>query len=116
MNTEKQIDAADAEANEVYREALELLNADGVPFLVGGAWALECLAGITRRTKDLDLFVRRGDCSRLLRVLAQAGYHTELRYPHWLCKALMRGHMIDVIFNTGNGEAPVDDLWLEKAL
>ena len=50
------------EEREVYRRALQALNAAGVPFVVAGAYAIYEHTGIYRQTKDLDLFVepRRG--------------------------------------------------------
>jgi hypothetical protein len=56
-------------------------------------------AGIARDTKDLDVFVRPGDCERVLRAFEQAGFETELTFPHWLGKAFSRGDMVDVIFS-----------------
>src|SRR6266446_9055680 len=40
-----------------YRQALLTLQAAQVPFLVGGAYALAHYTGITRHTKDVDIFV-----------------------------------------------------------
>jgi hypothetical protein len=38
-------------------------------------------------------------------------------YPHWLAKAYDEdGSFIDVIFNSGNGGAPVDDEWFVHAV
>ncbi len=98
-----------------YREALETLTATGVPFLVGGTFALESYTGLARRTKDLDIFVRPGDCDRMLTILRTKGYRTELRFPHWLGKAYKGGRFIDVIFSSGNGLCAVDDLWFKHA-
>lgn len=99
-----------------YPAALRALNAEGVPYLVGGAIALSAYAGIRRNTKDLDLFVLPEDVRRVLDVLEHAGLHTELPYPHWLAKAHCDPeHFVDVIFNAGNGSAPVDAEWFSNA-
>lgn len=98
-----------------YRHLLETLNASRLPFLVGGAFAFACFTGIERDTKDLDLFIRRGDVERLADVLQAAGYATELTFPHWLAKVHRRGAFVDVIFNSGNGISPVDDGWFRHA-
>ena len=79
----------------------------GVGFF--GAYALTFHAGIERHTKDIDFFVRPADLRPTLEVLGAAGFRTELTYPHWLGKAYDDGQFIDVIFNLGNGSAPVDD-------
>jgi hypothetical protein len=99
-----------------YARGLEVLDASGVPFLVGGAIALAAYCGIRRDTKDLDLFVRERDAPRALDVLARVGFRTEATFPHWLSKAHAEGHFIDVIFNSGNGEVPVDAEWFENAV
>ncbi len=103
-------------AHEVYREALADLGCDGVPFLIGGAFALERYTGLVRRTKDLDIFVRQADRFRLMDRLTAAGFQFEWRFTHWLGKAWKGDHSIDLIFNSGNGLCPVDDLWFHHAV
>ncbi|AKJ27354.1 hypothetical protein AAW51_0663 [Caldimonas brevitalea] len=86
-----------------------------MPFLLGGAFAFTCYTGIERTTKDLDLFIRRSDYDRVGEVLRPAGYETDLTYPHWLGKVHKGPVFIDLIFNSGNGIAEVDDAWFEHA-
>jgi hypothetical protein len=88
----------------------------GVPFLVGGAYALGRYTGIYRHTKDLDLFVRPTDADRTLHVLARAGYLTQRTFPHWLGKAFFADDFIDVISSSGNGLCAVDDQWFTRAV
>jgi hypothetical protein len=99
-----------------YYAALVALNELKVPFLLGGGYALERYTGIDRSTKDLDIFVRPEDCHRTLAALSAAGYRTELTYPHWLGKAFLGADYIDIIFNSGNGIARVDDEWFKHAI
>jgi hypothetical protein len=98
-----------------YRDAMEVLNRAKVPFLVGGAFAFIHQAGIDKSTKDLDIFARPGDVQRLLEACASAGYETELVFSHWLAKIRSPEGFIDVIFNSGNGVATVDDGWFDHA-
>ena len=98
-----------------YREAMEVLNRADIPFLVGGAFAFIHQAGIDKSTKDLDLFVRPRDVQRLMEACSRAGYESELVFPHWLAKIRSPEGYIDVIFNSGNGIAVVDDGWFEHA-
>jgi hypothetical protein len=104
------------ETRAFYQRTLAALNAAKVPYLVGGAYALARYTGIERHTKDLDVFVRRSDCPRLLRALARAGCRTDLTFPHWLAKAFCGDDYVDVIFSSGNGVAAVDDLWFVHAV
>jgi len=101
--------------HDIYREGLMALQASTVPFLVGGAFALESYTGLVRRTKDLDVFVRPDQAEPLLAVLSKAGYRTEMRFSHWLGKAFKDDHFIDIIFGSGNGVCPVDELWFAHA-
>ena len=99
-----------------YRETLELFQREGLPFLVGGTHAYYRYTGIARETKDFDVFVKRADYPRFEAALTSAGYHTELKFPHWLGKIYKDGAFIDLIFSGGNGEAAVDDDWFEHSV
>lgn len=103
------------EAEAIYRHALSALSSEGVPVLVGGTYGLEPLMGITRDTKDLDLFVTPEDCARALATLEAAGFTVEVTFPHWLAKAFWGEIFIDIIFGSGNGISVVDEGWFEHA-
>ena len=96
-----------------HRRALTVMIGSGIPFLLGGGYALREYAGGVRATRDLDVFVRRRDARPLLDAMAAAGFATELLFPHWLGKARTEGESIDIIFSSGNGIAEVDDEWFE---
>src|SRR5262249_17745804 len=70
-----------------YRDAMLALQTVDVPFLVGGAHAVEHYAGFTRFTGDFDIYVRPADLARARNALSEKGLQTELLYPHWLAKA-----------------------------
>ncbi len=106
----------DDEAGAFYRSAMQALKGADIPFLVGGAFALEPYTGIKRYTKDFDIFVRSAHVTQALAALEEAGYRTELTFPHWLGKAHSGDFFVDVIFGSGNGEAAVDDLWFDNAV
>ena len=110
------LELAAPDAFRFYRHIRELLQASGIPFLLGGAYAFAYYTGIVRHTKDLDLFVRPRDAEAILNVLASAGYRTEIMFSHWLGKAFHGDDFVDVIFNSGNGLCPVDDLWFDHAV
>ena len=76
------------EGAEFYKGAMQALADAGVPFLVGGAYALAHYTGIVRHTKDFDFFVRPEDAERTLAALAaHQGCRMEMTFPHWLGKA-----------------------------
>ncbi len=101
-----------------YPRCLRVLASAEVPYLVGGGLALAAYCAIRRDTKDLDVFVIERDVHRALDALAGAGLRTELPFPHWLGKAYAEDgqHFVDVIFNSGNGAARVDEEWFAHAV
>jgi hypothetical protein len=107
--------AIDPTTKSAYRRAMILLTRSGIPFLVGGAYALERYTGVPRHTKDLDLFVRAAHAQDALYTLASAGYESEMLHPHWLGKAHDGGAAIDIIFRSGNGLVEIDDSWFTYA-
>jgi hypothetical protein len=102
-------------AHGFYRRTMETLNEAGLPYLVGGGYALGHYTAVERDTKDFDIFVRREEYDSIMKVLSQAGFHTELTFPHWLGKATCEHGYVDVIFNSGNGLAYVDEGWFKHA-
>lgn len=100
----------------LYGNALARLADSGIPFLIGGAFALERYTGIARNTKDLDIFLHPRDLERTLAELGTLGCHTAVPFPHWLAKAATAEGVIDFIFSSGNGVAQVDDMWFEHAV
>src|SRR5262249_12791112 len=102
-------------AEDFYVDALRRLQDTGIPFLLGGSYAFSYYAHVPRDTKDIDVFVRPEDCSRVLESFERLGYLVEVRFPHWLGKIHRGEHFMDVIFNSGNGLARVDDLWFAHA-
>lgn len=109
-------DRIEPEAREFYRRAILTIQRAGIPLLVGGAFAYEFYTGISRYTKDLDLFVRSKDAARVLDVFSSAGYKTEVTAAHWLAKACEDGSYVDIIFGEANGAIGVDDEWFEYSV
>src|SRR5262249_23828751 len=63
-------------------EAVDPLGRAGVPSLIGGASASPRYPGTPRHTKAFAFFAPPADARRTLGVLAAAGFHTELTFPH----------------------------------
>jgi len=101
--------------SQFHRKSVVALHAADVPFLIGGAYVVEVYAGVSRSTKDFDLYVRPKHVKAALPALARAGYETELTFPHWLAKAKYGEDIVDLIFRAGNGLCEVDDSWFERA-
>ena len=106
---------AERECDKFYRRSMRLLEEAGVSVLVGGAYAFGVYTGISRDTKDFDLFLRPQDVNRALPALEEGGYETNKTYAHWLSKARCGEHVIDLIFAAGNGLCQVDQSWFDRA-
>lgn len=99
------------EEREKYKRALSALNAAGIRYVITGAYAIYEYTGIYRETKDLDLFVEADHVVETMRALRDAGFRTRLEQAHWLAKATLGSHFVDIIFGMGNGLALVDRDW-----
>ena len=103
------------EERGIYRRALEAINAAGLPYVVAGAYAIYEHTGIYRKTKDLDLFFEPASIVDAARALRDAGFRTRLEDEHWLAKATMGDHFVDLIYGMGNGVAVIDKGWIEHS-
>jgi hypothetical protein len=116
MAYQSTFDEPDKGTNAFYRRTLHVLSDARVPFLVGGSHALLNYTGIVRQTKDFDLFIQRENLDAGLSALREAGYHTEVTFPHWLAKAKEGNDAVDLVFSSGNGLCTVDAAWFDHAL
>lgn len=103
------------ESHAFYKEALDILNESGVPFMLGGAFAMFHYTEIYRDTKDLDIFCKPSDYPRILKYFADKGYKTDLYDVRWLAKVYKGDYFVDIIFDTVNNICRVDDSWLDRA-
>src|ERR687894_92556 len=71
------------ESEAFYAEALKELNQLGLPYLLAGTYALSAYTGITRTTKDLDIFCKAGDYPRVLSHFKNLGYAIEIEDERW---------------------------------
>lgn len=99
----------------IYEKALKCLKEAEIDFLVGGAYALKFYTGISRQTKDFDIFVHPDDHPAGMKALKKTGFETVLTFPHWLGKAIDGEYHIDIIFSSGNAIGRVDEAWFSHA-
>lgn len=108
-------DRIDPDTRDFYRGAILTAERAGIPLLVGGAFAFEFYTGISRNTKDFDIFVRGKDAARVLELFKSKGYKTELTAAHWLAKVCAGDTFVDIIFGAANGVSEVDDHWFDHS-
>lgn len=105
----------DGKGDRAYQRSVFALQDAKIPFLIGGAYVVEVYTGVSRRTKDFDLYLRPRHLDAAIDALKNAGYKTEKAFPHWLAKAKRSHHCVDLIFRAGNGLCEVDDTWFARA-
>jgi hypothetical protein len=99
----------------LFREILELLEQKKMPYAVAGAFALRQHTGISRDTKDLDLFLTSKNATKALKLLQQEGFECEVCDPVWLCKARAGEYFVDLISGMSNAVVRVDQSWIDRA-
>ena len=99
----------------LYREVLMELEGHRIPYAVSGAFALREYTGISRMTKDLDIFLTAEDSLRALGNLRKRGFQCEVCDPVWLSKAHRDGYFVDLITGMSNAVLGVEPCWIERA-
>src|SRR5947199_7351329 len=100
--------------DDFHLRSVTALQDANVPFLIGGAYVVEVYAGVSRRTKDFDLYVRPNHVEAALKALACAGYATDLTFAHWLAKAKLGRDCVELIFLAAIVLCEFDDLWFQR--
>lgn len=96
----------------IFKLALHTMNGAGIPYVIGGAFAIYHYTGIWRDTNDLDMYIDRGDLPGSADALAQAGFmdYGEMAAGdrEWIYHSTREDVMVDLIWQTPNHLAPVD--------
>ena len=107
--------APPAAAEAFYSECVRLMAESEIPFLLSGTYALACYTGISRPTKDVDVFAKAGDSLRMLAFFKERGFEVQVVDERWLAR-ITRGELfVDVIFNMPTASIHVTDEWFEGA-
>lgn len=102
------------EAVEFYVDALRLLKESAFPFLLSGTYALSCYTGITRPTKDLDIFCKPSDAPKILNFFQDRGYTISIEDERWIGKVWQGEHFFDVIYNISSASIPITEEWFRE--
>jgi len=102
------------EAVGFYVECLRLLKESGIPFLLSGTYALSCFTGITRPTKDLDVFCKPSDAPKILAYFQERGFGIEMEDERWIGKVWRGPYFFDVIFSISSASIPITDEWFQE--
>jgi len=102
------------EAVQFYSDSLKLLQESGVPFMLSGTYALACFTGISRPTKDLDVFCKPSDAPKILSFFKGRGHRIEMEDERWIGKVWCGDNFFDVIFNISSASIPITDEWFQE--
>src|SRR5438445_13863004 len=103
------------EQQALLREILTLFEKAHLPYAVAGAFALRQHTGISRFTKDLDIFLNTQAASAALACLEKRGFRCEVCDPVWLAKVHRDDYFVDLITGMSNAVIAVDDCWIARA-
>ncbi len=114
VRTKKVALPASPKAEAFYVDSLKALKRSNIPFMIAGTYAIAAYTGISRPTKDIDVFCRAGDYPRILNLFRELGYKTEIEDPRWIAKVRHKRHFFDVIFNSKTAATPIGDHWFHE--
>lgn len=102
----------------IYRHVIVEARKRGIPFAVGGAFAIATYTGNLRNTKDLDLYITAQYREAMIDILTGAGlsdYHSLRPYDRgWIYRGIRNGVIVDVIWSMANRRSLVDDDWVRR--
>lgn len=98
-----------------YQLGLRALLAAKVPFVVGGAWAIDHYLPLGRLTLDLDLMIEPDQIDPAVQTLSRYGARLLGRDVLQVCLTL-GGVEIDLVHHFAQGEYAVDRTWYQNAL
>jgi hypothetical protein len=96
-----------APAEDFYSQVICLMAESGIPFLLSGTYALACYTGITRPTKDVDVFTKAGDCLKMLNLFKERGFEIQVLDERWLARVSRGELFVDIIFNMPTGRTSI---------
>lgn len=112
-------DAISASEWKIYLAAMNALREGGVPFMLGGGFALATFTGRWRDTKDIDFYIHPEHREAAMAALKKAGFDDYFsRRPYdrkWIYRSIRKDVIVDVIWAMANQRAQVDEIWFERA-
>jgi hypothetical protein len=95
------------------RTLLAMGRCDDVPYLMIGEIG-SAIWGRDRGTKDIDLLVRPESLPEVLAAFEAEGFHTFVKFEHWLYKAALAEVEVDILFRA-SPDIMLDEEMLRRA-
>ncbi len=109
----------DATQRKLYIQALNALKRAGIPFMLGGAFAIYHYTGWWRNTHDMDAYVTPEDLERAKSALSESGFEDLGEQAEgdreWIYHAGKDSIIVDIIYRFANLANYVTPDWLERA-
>ena len=102
-------------AETFYSECIRLLAQSDIPFLLSGTYALACYTGLSRPTKDVDIFATAGDALKILTHFKDKGFDIQVVDERWLARIVRGDLFLDVIYNMPTASVHVTEDWFDRA-
>lgn len=102
-------------ARDFYGRILSIIIKTGIPYVIGGGFAVYEYTGFNRPTNDLDVFCKAGDFPKIIAILKQAGIDVKILDERWLAQVSEADDHVDILFSSPNYIITVDDLWFKNA-
>lgn len=105
--------AVQSSVRDDYANVLRKLRTEKVPFVVGGAWAVEHYVALGRATLDLDLMLDEAELERATKVLADEGvlFVDDSAIQR---RVALRGAEVDLVHHLAQGGNSVDHEWYDR--
>lgn len=104
----------------VFGEALSALNGAGIPYVIGGAFAVHYYSGTWRNTNDLDVYLERKHLREAADVLSELGFRDfgEMAAGdrEWIYHAFKDHALIDIIWQPPNHLSPVNESYYRRGV
>ena len=104
---------------EVYRDAIAVARTTGLPFMLGGGFALAAYTGRWRNTKDIDFYVLPHQRQAFIDAITRAGftdYYDQLAYDRgWIYRGFRDGTIVDLIWAMANRRTEAAEKWFKHA-
>lgn len=112
-------DLFDSEDRDLYVEAMDALCGSGVPFMVGGAFAVCHYTGWWRNTHDIDVYVTQENVRRAAEALNEVGFvdlgEQAAGDQQWIYHSGKNGLVFDVIWRFANLANYITPDWFDRA-
>jgi hypothetical protein len=104
---------------EVFRQAISALNEAGLPYVIGGGFAVYHYGGVWRNTNDLDVYVDRGMVPEAIEILSCQGFtdggEMAAGDREWIYHGTKGNIVVDVIWQSPSGLSIFDHQQYERA-